>query len=851
LSVESLEARAMLSTTAMVSSVAPRAAIVPHQLVQPPVANIGILLLDHTGNGALTRTGNGGIFVTNGDIVIDSSNKQAGLITGKGNVVANDIFVTGGLKHTGKGTFKGNIVTGVPPTADPLAGLPEPVPTGPFFGAVNVGNHTSLTLSPGTYTGGIHISGRASVTLLPGLYYLKGGGLSVSGNATLTGNGVTIFNGPKNTHDSIVFSGQAHVTLAAPVAGTYQGIVLFQSRTSTAPITISASGANLTGEVYGAKALLNISGNGNVFINGLENESILAGVIVKDLLDSGNTNLFVNAIASGVEGDLSITKEDDVGGSSITGSTGVLTPGGTITYTITVTNNGPSNVVGASVTDVFPADITSDTFTAAETGGATGFTASGSGNIRDAVNLPSGATITYTVVANVSASASDSLSNTATVTPPFGVTDVDLTNNTATDVDTQQVDLVITKIDNVGGSSITPATGSAVAGGTVTYTIVVTNAGPGPATGASVTDSFPAAIASDTFTAVGDGGATGFSTSGSGDINDTVDLPVGASITYTVTAQVASSATGSLSNTAAVEPGGSQVDVDLTNNTATDEDTLTQSVDLAITKTDNMATAAPGGSTTYTIVVSNSGPSDAVGASVNDTFSASITSDSFTAVGTTGTSGFSATGTGAIHNTVTIPAGGNITYTVTANIGATATGSLSNTATVTKPAGATEANLANNSATDTDTLTPTADLTVTKVDNVGGSSITGTTGSVAAGGTLTFTIVLRNSGPSTAAGVNISDVFPAAIASDTFTAVGTTGTSGFSASGTGAINNTVTVPSGGSITYTVVANVSAAATVGATMGNSAIITTPLGLIDTNPVKVATDLDLVTAGIGIG
>ena len=58
------------------------------------MANIGILLLDHTGNAALTRTGNGGIFVTNGDIVIDSSNKQAGLITGKGNVMANDIFVT-------------------------------------------------------------------------------------------------------------------------------------------------------------------------------------------------------------------------------------------------------------------------------------------------------------------------------------------------------------------------------------------------------------------------------------------------------------------------------------------------------------------------------------------------------------------------------------------------------------------------------------------------------------------------------------------------------------------------------------------------------------------------------------
>ena len=440
------------------------------------------------------------------------------------------------------------------------------------------------------------------------------------------------------------------------------------------------------------------------------------------------------------------------------------------------------------------------------------------------------------------------MSNTATVTPPPGVTDTDLSNNTATDVDTQQVDLAVTKTDNMGGSSTAGTTGSAVAGGTVTYTIVVTNNGPGPATGATVTDSFPAAITSDTFTATESGGATGFTASGSGNISDTVDVPVGASITYIVTANVASSATGSLSNTATVEPGGSQVDVDLTNNTATDVDTITQSVDLAITKSDHTLTAAPGGTTTYTIVVSNSGPSDAVGASVNDTFPASITSDSFTAVGTTGTS-FTASGTGAIHNTVTIPAGGSITYTVTAHISATATGSLSNTATVAAPTGVSDTNLSNNTATDTDTLTPTANLTVTKVDNRGGSSITGATGSVAAAGTITYTIIVSNTGPSTATGVNISDVFPSAILADTFTAAGTTGASGFSTAGTGTIDNTVTLASGSSITYTVTAIVSPTATVGSTMGNSAIITTPAGLVDTNPVKVATDLDMITAAIG--
>lgn len=687
-----------------------KAAIVPHQLLPIPTANIGILLLDRTKADSLLRTGDGSIIVSNGDIVIDSNNsREAGLVTGRGNVVADNIYVTGGLKHTGRGTFQGNVVTGVTPTPDPLAALPEPTPVGPFFSSVNVGNHTSITLSPGTYRNGIHISGNASVTLEPGLYYLNGGGLSVSGNASLTGEGVTIFNGPVNTHAGITFSGHAHVNLTAPSEGTDQGIVLFQDRKSTAPITVSAAGFHLTGTVYAANALMNISGNGNAFLNGAEDESILAALIVKDLLTSGNNTLFVNAIASGVEGDLSITKEDNVGGSSIEDTTGTITPGGTITYTIVVTNNGPSNIIGANVSDTFPTDLSGVTFTAVETGGATGFTTSGSGDINDTVNLPSGGTITYTVTANVSNTATD-LSNTATITPPTGATDVDLTNNTATDLDT-----------------------------------------------------------------------------------------------------------------------------------------VTPMVDLAINKTTAATSVAPGGTVTYTITVTNNGPNAATGATVADTFGAQFTSDTFTAVGAGGATGFTASGSGAINDTVNVPVGGTITYTVTGNVSATATGTIANTSTVTAVAGEIDTNLTNNTSTVTRNLVPQANLLITKVDNRGGSSITPTTGSVAQGSTITYTIVLKNTGPSTAAGVKISDVFPSAILSDSFTSSSAGGATGATAAGTGSINDTVTLPSGSMVTYTVNANVSAIATVGATMGNSSVLTIPAGLIDLNPVTVATDLDLITAG----
>src|SRR5206468_12757248 len=48
-------------------------------------------------------------------------------------------------------------------------------------------------------------------------------------------------------------------------------------------------------------------------------------------------------------------------------------------------------------------------------------------------------------------------------------------------------------------------------------------------------------------------------------------------------------------------------DTNPANNTATDTDTLTPQVDAGVTKTDGVLTAVPGTSTTYTIVVTNTG----------------------------------------------------------------------------------------------------------------------------------------------------------------------------------------------------------------------------------------------------
>lgn len=100
-----------------------------------------------------------------------------------------------------------------------------------------------------------------------------------------------------------------------------------------------------------------------------------------------------------------------------------------------VTNVGPSNVNGALIQDNFPDTFTGVTYTATQSGGASGFAASGTGNINDIVNLPAAAKITYKATGTFSASSSGSISDTATVTVPSGVTDPNLANNSATDSD--------------------------------------------------------------------------------------------------------------------------------------------------------------------------------------------------------------------------------------------------------------------------------------------------------------------------------------------------------------------------------------------------------------------------------
>ncbi|MCB1607946.1 MAG: DUF11 domain-containing protein, partial [Xanthomonadales bacterium] len=381
-------------------------------------------------------------------------------------------------------------------------------------------------------------------------------------------------------------------------------------------------------------------------------------------------------------------------------------------------------------------------------------------------------------------------------------------------------DLAITKTN--GATSVNP-------GNSTVYTITASNNGMTPVSGNTVTDTFPAACTTVTWTCVGAGGGT-CTAAGAGNINDTVDLPAGASVTYTATCNVDSAATGTLDNTATIAIGPGVMELNPADNSATDSDTLVPVADLSVTKDDGLTDAIPGLQSTYTIVVSNPGPSDDPNVTLTDVFPGTLSCNT-TSVAAGGASGNTAMTAANLAETLSLPAGSSVTYTAVCDIDSAATGTLVNTATIV--ASITDPNPANNSATDTDNLTPQGDFAITKDDGVA---------SAVPGQPVTYAIAVTNSGPSDMMGT-VSDSFPAACTTVSWTCAGAGGAT-CTAMGSGNIMDAISIPVGGSVSYSATCDIDSAAT--GILSNTATVAPAAGYTDTNPANdSATDDDTLT------
>ncbi|MBB6086711.1 DUF7507 domain-containing protein [Wenzhouxiangella marina] len=326
----------------------------------------------------------------------------------------------------------------------------------------------------------------------------------------------------------------------------------------------------------------------------------------------GHDMMVVRLQGGGNSVDLSITKDDGV--ADVTAGTSTI-------YTIVAANAGPSDAIAATVTDTFPVACDSVSWSCVAAGGATCTAGPVAGDINDVINLPAGGSATYTATCAVSAAASGSLVNTASITAPGDVVDIDPLNDSATDTNSISVDadLAISK---------TNGTAASVPGSDTVYTIVASNsAGPSDIVGATVTDNFPAACTSVSWSCVAAGGATCTAGPGVGNIADVIDLPVGSSATYTATCSIDAAAVGTLDNTATVSAPMGATDPVAVNNSATDSDTLGASADLSMSK---QAVSVPdplqvGSTIQYELIVSNAGPSTATDVVVTDAIPANLT----------------------------------------------------------------------------------------------------------------------------------------------------------------------------------------------------------------------------------
>jgi hypothetical protein len=248
----------------------------------------------------------------NGSAVLNAPNcgiEDNGNFNTKGNklVVSADTFGTSGdWQKSGPG---GTITCtsgqtpcptiNMPAAADPMSYLTPPAcsPSAPgCTGGPNVNINgsggpcgTGCSYSKGTYTvdpgqyNSIRIQGVASnqVVFNPGIYVIDGaGGMTIPGNATISGNGVMFYFTGSAT---INMTGTPSMNLSAPSSGQYAGILMYQDPTdtnTTGPSVGGNTGSNYQGVLYFPKDQLTFYGN---------NTSVNAGIVVSDSINlSGN-----------------------------------------------------------------------------------------------------------------------------------------------------------------------------------------------------------------------------------------------------------------------------------------------------------------------------------------------------------------------------------------------------------------------------------------------------------------------------------------------------------------------------------------------------------------------------------
>ena len=291
--------------------------------------------------------------------------------------------------------------------------------------------------------------------------------------------------------------------------------------------------------------------------------------------------------------DLAVTKSD---------SPDPVVEGQSLTYTIVVTNNGPATANNVTLVDPLDQQVTYVSATPTQ-----GSCSESMGTVTCSLGaMANGATATVTLVvtAPVPAGQQD-ISNTATVSGDEN--DPDSGNNSDTELTIvvpegpATADLAVTK----SGSPDEVLSG----GGTLTYTITVTNNGPDPATGVTMSDTLPDGV---TFESVSTNtGQCDAQPDGNGVLDCTIGT-LAASGTATITIVVVPDAVmepDTITNTVVVS--GSEDDPNAGNDSATADNIVNPPAsDMSVAISATPGSPLIENQIVYTLATSNGGPSD-------------------------------------------------------------------------------------------------------------------------------------------------------------------------------------------------------------------------------------------------
>ncbi|MEL4308908.1 PKD domain-containing protein [Joostella sp. CR20] len=485
---------------------------------------------------------------------------------------------------------------------------------------------------------------------------------------------------------------------------------------------------------------------------GLDEYLNIAQVVAADQLDSDSTpdnddgdqseDDEDSAVVTPQMADLSVTKSVSPTSASI---------GDTVTFTVVVTNDGPSNATGVAIQDDLPAGYT---LTAVNNGGSM----SGNSAIWTNLNIVNGGSQTLTYEATVEPGNGGLLNyyNRVQVTAsdqfdPDSTPDND--KPLEDDFAFAQISLVGDYVDIEVSKTYTSTNTPVNPGDEVTFTVSVTNTGTIDATGVEVTDQLRAGYTYSATAPVASQGT--YDTSNGAWLVG--DLAIGQVETLTITVDVVAVADEEQYVNVARLTDVDQTDIDSSpgNNDPTEDDqdevnpSVEPLVDLNLSKTVNVANPEVNSEVIFTLTILNEGVTTAPGVEITDVLPSGYT---FVNAVTTDGSYDDATGVWALSNNLGVNKSEYLQITATVN----PTGEYLNTAEVTASDFPDSDSTPDNADTSEDdyaevgvTPIPLVDLSLTKtVDNA--------TPNI--GDEVVFTVSVTNAGPSDATDVSVKDL---------------------------------------------------------------------------------------------